>query len=36
VPPSREEVTAALARVIDPELHRSVVELDMVKDLAIA
>jgi ATP-binding protein involved in chromosome partitioning len=35
VPPSRDEVIAALTRVIDPELHRSVVELDMVKDLAI-
>jgi ATP-binding protein involved in chromosome partitioning len=36
VPLSRDEVIAALARVIDPELHRSVVELDMIKDLAIA
>jgi len=36
VAPSREDVLAALARVIDPELHRSVVELDMVRDLEIA
>ena len=34
--PSRDDVLAALTRVIDPELHRSVVELDMVRDLDIA
>jgi ATP-binding protein involved in chromosome partitioning len=32
---SRDELMEALARVIDPELRRSVVELDMVRDLAI-
>src|SRR5262245_46937214 len=34
--PSRDDVLTALARVIDPELHRSVVALDMVRDLEIA
>jgi ATP-binding protein involved in chromosome partitioning len=33
VTPSREQVLAALERVIDPELKRSVVELDMVRRL---
>ena len=32
---SREQVEQALTRVIDPELRRSVVELDMVRDLQI-
>jgi ATP-binding protein involved in chromosome partitioning len=32
---SREAILAALARVIDPELKRSVVELDMVRDVRI-
>jgi ATP-binding protein involved in chromosome partitioning len=32
---SRDELMEALTRVIDPELRRSVVELDMVRDLAI-
>jgi ATP-binding protein involved in chromosome partitioning len=32
---SREDVLRALERVIDPELHRSVVELDMVRDLEV-
>ncbi len=33
---SREDVLRALERVIDPELRRSVVELDMVRDLTVA
>jgi ATP-binding protein involved in chromosome partitioning len=33
--PSRDEVMGALARVIDPELRRSVVELDMVRSVEI-
>ena len=33
--PSRDEVLSALARVIDPELRRSVVELDMVRSVEI-
>jgi ATP-binding protein involved in chromosome partitioning len=36
VQPSREEILKALEGVIDPELRRSVVELDMVRDVAIA
>jgi ATP-binding protein involved in chromosome partitioning len=32
---SREDVLRALARVIDPELRRSVVELDMVRGLTV-
>jgi ATP-binding protein involved in chromosome partitioning len=32
---SRDEVLKALESVIDPELHRSVIELDMVRDLEI-
>jgi ATP-binding protein involved in chromosome partitioning len=32
---SRDEVLKALERVIDPELRRSVIELDMVRDLRI-
>jgi ATP-binding protein involved in chromosome partitioning len=35
VEPSREEILKALEGVIDPELRRSVVELDMVRDVAI-
>lgn len=34
--PSREQVMEALRDVQDPELHRSIVELDMVRDVAIA
>ena len=33
--PSREEILAALAKVIDPELRRPVTELDMVRDIRI-
>jgi ATP-binding protein involved in chromosome partitioning len=33
--PSREEILKALEEVIDPELKRSVVELDMVRDVRI-
>ena len=33
--PSRDEILEALAGVIDPELGRSVVELDMVRDVSI-
>ena len=33
--PSREEILAALAKVIDPELRRPVTELDMVRDVRI-
>ncbi len=34
--PSREEILKALEEVIDPELKRNVVELDMVRDVQIA
>jgi ATP-binding protein involved in chromosome partitioning len=33
--PSREEILKAMEQVIDPELKRNVVELDMVRDLRI-
>ncbi len=33
--PTHEEILAALARVIDPELRRPVTELDMVRDVTI-
>ena len=33
--PTRDEIHAALAKVIDPELRRPVTELDMVRDIAI-
>ena len=32
---SRDEVLKALEVVIDPELHRSIVELDMVRSIEI-
>jgi ATP-binding protein involved in chromosome partitioning len=32
---SRDAILGALAQVIDPELHRPVTELDMVRDLRI-
>ena len=32
---TQEEILAALARVIDPELRRPVTELDMVRDVTI-
>jgi ATP-binding protein involved in chromosome partitioning len=32
---TREQVLTALRDVIDPELHKSIVELDMVKDVAV-
>jgi ATP-binding protein involved in chromosome partitioning len=35
MPATREEILGALEHVIDPELGRSVVELDMVRDIAI-
>ncbi len=35
VVPTREEITEALKVVIDPELHRSIVELDMVRSIEI-
>src|SRR5262245_7740581 len=31
--PTREQITEALKAVIDPELHRSIVELDMVRSI---
>src|SRR5690242_3110104 len=31
--PTREEILQALQVVIDPELHRSIVELDMVRSI---
>jgi ATP-binding protein involved in chromosome partitioning len=34
--PSREEISKALEQVIDPELKRNVVELDMVRDVLIS
>src|SRR3954447_2500375 len=33
--PTREAVLEALSRVIDPELHRPVTELDMVRSIEI-
>ena len=33
--PTREQVTEALKSVIDPELRRSIVELDMVRSIAV-
>ena len=33
--PSRDDVLTALEKVIDPELRRSVVELDMVRDVRV-
>ncbi|MGH3322333.1 MAG: Mrp/NBP35 family ATP-binding protein [Streptosporangiaceae bacterium] len=35
-PPGNEQVTQALARVQDPEIHRPITELDMVKDIDIS
>ncbi|MBI2760743.1 MAG: Mrp/NBP35 family ATP-binding protein [Chloroflexi bacterium] len=34
--PTREAITAALSRVNDPELHRDVISLGMIRDLEIA
>jgi ATP-binding protein involved in chromosome partitioning len=34
--PTREQITEALRTVIDPELRRSIVELDMVRSIEIA
>src|SRR5207302_4694197 len=34
--PSRDEIVASLRAVIDPELHRSIVELDMVRSIEIS
>ena len=34
--PSREQITEALGRVIDPELKRPVTELDMVREVRVA
>ena len=33
--PTREQVDAALAEVEDPEIHRPITELGMVKDVRI-
>ncbi len=33
--PTREDITQALTAVIDPELHRSIVELDMVRSIEV-
>ncbi|HXM87572.1 MAG TPA: Mrp/NBP35 family ATP-binding protein [Solirubrobacteraceae bacterium] len=33
--PSKDEITQALTVVIDPELHRSIVELDMVRSIDV-
>src|SRR6185437_5340914 len=33
--PTRDDITQALTVVIDPELHRSIVELDMVRSIEI-
>ncbi len=35
-PPSTEQVTAALAKVIDPEIRRPITDLGMVKDVQVA
>jgi ATP-binding protein involved in chromosome partitioning len=34
--PTREQITRALESVIDPELHRSIVELDMVRSIDLS
>ncbi len=34
--PTQDEIRAALQRVVDPELHRSIVELGMVRSIVIA
>jgi ATP-binding protein involved in chromosome partitioning len=34
--PSRQEILEALKQVIDPELRRSVIELDMVRDVTVS
>ena len=36
MPAAREEILRALERVIDPELRRSVIELDMVRNVEVA
>jgi ATP-binding protein involved in chromosome partitioning len=33
--PTRDEIFAALGQVMDPEIHRPITELDMVRDIAI-
>ncbi|HVX42980.1 MAG TPA: iron-sulfur cluster assembly protein, partial [Mycobacteriales bacterium] len=33
--PDLDRITAALATVNDPEIHRPITELDMVKDVAV-
>src|SRR3989304_4055961 len=33
--PSKDEILAALGQVQDPELHRDIVSLDMVRDLKV-
>ena len=35
MPPTTEQVTAALATVNDPEIHRPITDLGMVKDIAV-
>jgi ATP-binding protein involved in chromosome partitioning len=35
-PPSTDQVTAALARVNDPEIHRPITDLGMVKDVEVS
>ena len=35
MPPNRDAILTALESVVDPELHRPVTELDMVRDVAI-
>jgi ATP-binding protein involved in chromosome partitioning len=32
---TRDEVLAALGQVMDPEIHRPITDLDMVKDVSI-
>lgn len=33
---NRDEVMAALNEVMDPELHKSLVELNMIRDLTVS
>ena len=36
VPPTTEQVTEALSRVNDPEIHRPITELGMVKEVEVS
>ncbi|MDQ1727177.1 MAG: ATP-binding protein involved in chromosome partitioning, partial [Frankiaceae bacterium] len=36
MPPTQEAITAALATVLDPEIHKPITELEMVKGITVA